>query len=209
MVPKLPLGIADREVESGEHLLSIYQTRSEQVTVAADFLAAGLRNYEQCASIGDEALAQDIRAALAERGLDVHSAMVSGQLVFLVAREFYYDQDQLKLDHIAGLVRDAIDDARRQGYQALRVVGENFGLFSHPDEIEVWAEYEARVNDELRGKPAIALCQYDQMRVPGHLLVNMIKTHPKVVVNGVLHENPFYQEPEAFLRTRPARWQIC
>ena len=209
MVSKFPLGFTDQEVEAGEHLLSIYQTRNEQVSVAADYLAAGLRNNEQCVCIGDESLAQEIRTALGERGIDTASVIVNGQLLFLVAAEFYYDQERLKLDHIAHALHDAIGDALNSGFCALRVVGENFGLFAHPYEVEVWAEYEARINDELKGKPTIALCQYDQMRVPGHLLVNMIKTHPKVVVGGILHDNPFYQEPEVFLRSRPPKWQIC
>jgi hypothetical protein len=37
-------------------------------------------------------------------------------------------------------------------------------------------------------------------RLSGALLMDLLRAHPLTVMNGVLHENPFYTPPETMLR---------
>jgi hypothetical protein len=43
---------------------------------------------------------------------------------------------------------------------------------------------------------------YDLDRFGGELLFSTLKTHPKVLVGGLIHETPFYIPPEEFLAGR-------
>jgi len=40
---------------------------------------------------------------------------------------------------------------------------------------------------------------YDMSRMSGSLVMDLLRAHPLTVVNGVLHENPFYTPPELML----------
>ena len=51
----------------------------------------------------------------------------------------------------------------------------------------------------MAGLPAVLLCLYDLQRFGAEVLVDSLRTHPMVVVDGGLHDNPYYIEPGAFL----------
>ncbi len=59
--------------------------------------------------------------------------------------------------------------------------------------------YEAELNRFLPRYPQVVLCLYDVERFGGELVVDMLKTHPKVLLNGMLLDNPYYIEPDEFL----------
>ena len=46
------------------------------------------------------------------------------------------------------------------------------------------------------------LCLYDLDRFDGDVLVDILKTHPKVLVGGMVLDNPYYLEPAEFLAAR-------
>ena len=64
-------------------------------------------------------------------------------------------------------------------------------------------EYEAKANDAwLRqdGPVNPAICTYDLRRFRGDIVVDVMRTHPLIIIGGVLQENPFFVPPEEFLR---------
>jgi hypothetical protein len=48
----------------------------------------------------------------------------------------------------------------------------------------------------------VILCLYDIDRFGGGIVVDMLKTHPRVLLGGAVLENPFYLSPDEFLATR-------
>jgi hypothetical protein len=56
--------------------------------------------------------------------------------------------------------------------------------------------YESRINSLRPGYRYVAACLYDIGRFGGETLVQMLKTHPKVLMSGTLFENPYYLQPE-------------
>jgi MEDS: MEthanogen/methylotroph, DcmR Sensory domain len=98
-----------------------------------------------------------------------------------------------------------IQEHATTGRPPLRFVGQMDWIFSSPPGIEQLVSYEASVNDLLvRGKTP-AICVYDVRRLSGSLLMDLMRAHPLTVVNGVLHENPFYTPAEELLRELEGR----
>jgi hypothetical protein len=62
--------------------------------------------------------------------------------------------------------------------------------------------YEAKLNRLLPRFPQVVLCLYELDRFDGEVLVDVLKTHPKVLLGGILLDNPYYLEPEEFLASR-------
>ena len=48
------------------------------------------------------------------------------------------------------------------------------------------------------------LCLYDLDRFSGEVMVNIVKTHPQVLIQGILVENPYYLGPDEFLAVSAA-----
>jgi hypothetical protein len=48
----------------------------------------------------------------------------------------------------------------------------------------------------------VILCLYELDQFSGEVLVDVLKTHPKVLLGGMVLDNPYYLEPDEFLATR-------
>jgi hypothetical protein len=68
--------------------------------------------------------------------------------------------------------------------------------------VEELCSYEAKVNWVAPRYPQILLCLYDLDRFSGELVIDVVMTHPKVLINNMVVENPFYVKPEEFLARR-------
>jgi hypothetical protein len=45
----------------------------------------------------------------------------------------------------------------------------------------------------------VVLCLYDLDGMGAEVLMQALRTHPAVIVDGTIHENPYYIEPSRFL----------
>jgi hypothetical protein len=44
------------------------------------------------------------------------------------------------------------------------------------------------------------ICVYDLGKFGGDTVIDIMRTHPMIIIGGILHQNPFFEPPEAFLR---------
>jgi hypothetical protein len=44
------------------------------------------------------------------------------------------------------------------------------------------------------------VCRYDLAKFGGDIVVDIIRTHPMIIVGGILQENPFFVPPNQFLQ---------
>jgi hypothetical protein len=82
----------------------------------------------------------------------------------------------------------------------MRIVGQMGWIFSSPPGIEQLVAYEASVNEVLNRGRTPTVCVYDVRRMSGSLMMDLLRAHPLTVMNGVLHENPFFTPAPQMLR---------
>ena len=44
------------------------------------------------------------------------------------------------------------------------------------------------------------ICTYDLSRFEASVVIDIMRTHPMVIIGGILQENPFYVPPDEMLR---------
>ncbi len=86
------------------------------------------------------------------------------------------------------------------GRPPMRMVGQMGWVFSEPPGIEELVAYEATVNEVLNRGRTPTVCVYDVRRLSGSMMMDLLRAHPLTVMNGVLHENPFYTPADEMLR---------
>ncbi|MES1208162.1 MAG: MEDS domain-containing protein, partial [Pseudomonadota bacterium] len=98
-----------------------------------------------------------------------------------------FDQDRMMtaLDHMIRAHATA-------GHPPMRLVGQMGWVFASPPGIEQLVAYEANVNEILNLGKTPTVCVYDVRKLSGSLVMDLLRAHPLTVMNGVLHENPFY-----------------
>jgi hypothetical protein len=65
--------------------------------------------------------------------------------------------------------------------------------------VDSWLEYETRVNYVVPKYDNPVICTYDLSKFSASLVMDMMRTHPVVIIGEVLQENPFFVPPDQFL----------
>ena len=192
-----------KRLKPRDHLCHIYAMPEEWSAAVTAFLVIGLKQGEKCLNIVDTHTAAQVRALLHEQGVDVTTAEASGQLVIShqtesYTREGFFDPNQM----IAFLVSEA-ETAIAEGYHALRGVGEmSWVLRGYPGSNR-FIEYEAKLNRDFFPKyPMIGLCQYEWQRFDISSVLDVICTHPIMMVGTALFDNPYYVPAAEFLNRK-------
>src|SRR5205085_4644000 len=60
-------------------------------------------------------------------------------------------------------------------------------------------EYETRLNYLLPKYDDPVICTYDLSKFSASVVMDIMRTHPVVIIGGVLQENPFFVPPDQFL----------
>jgi hypothetical protein len=57
-----------------------------------------------------------------------------------------------------------------------------------------------RVNHIWPRSADTVICCYDLAQFGGDIVIDAIRTHPVVIIGGILQQNPFFGPPDEFLR---------
>jgi hypothetical protein len=102
-------------------------------------------------------------------------------------------------------------DTAREGFPLSRIVCQMDWAADDRAHIEDLVEFESRVNAVWRSHDDAVICVYDLAKFGGDTVVDIMRTHPMIIIGGILQQNPFFQPPEEFLRELRERraWQTA
>jgi hypothetical protein len=60
-------------------------------------------------------------------------------------------------------------------------------------------EYETRVNYLIPKYDDTVICTYDLTKFGASVVMDALRTHPVVIIGGLLQENPFFVPPDQLL----------
>ncbi len=198
-----PLGFLDAELSLGSHLCCFYEDSEEQFGVLRPFLINGIRNGEKCINIGTSELSFDIKAALANE-FNVRDLLNRGSLEIFEEVDLRV-KDEFDPKKALRFIKGLVTQARKEGWPSCRIAGEWTWLLETAQDREHWLEFEAMLNMKFSNLPAILICQYNVNEITAHFMMDIMRTHPMVILNGLIYENQYFVEPREFLRGRIGR----
>lgn len=86
----------------------------------------------------------------------------------------------------------------------IRLVADMGWAATQEDVGEQLIEFEARANFLHARHRHVVICAYDTREFDGAFIVDILRTHPMVLIGGLLQENPFFVPPSEFLEERAA-----
>jgi hypothetical protein len=110
----------------------------------------------------------------------------------------YFDSNRT-LELFEGMVKGA----KQQGFPLTRFVTHMEWALKNKERIADLLEYEARANEvweRQEGPFNPVVCTYDLTKFGGDVVVDVMRTHPMIIIGGILQENPFYVPPKQFLQ---------
>ena len=194
-----------RDLRPGEHLCAIHENKSQQLAAAAAFIKGGLERGE-CLYIADGGRPDAIVTILRSHGIDVEVVRSAGRLTISDKREYLrngrFDPDEM-IRFLAESYRDAVSK-----YSGFRFGGEMTWILGGGLEVERLIEYEAKLNDFTRRRRTSILCQYFRPNFDDETILNVLHTHPLVIHQQFMAENPYYIPPREFFGKNVVRLQV-
>lgn len=176
------------------HACAFVMDPAEERAVIDPFLVEGMHRGEKAVYIVDPEHRADHQARLAAAAPGPNLLEVTTwNDAHLKGGSFDQDRMMTALDR-------TIREHAATGRPPMRLVGQMGWVFSSPPGIEQLVAYEASVNEVLNRGKTPTVCVYDVRRLSGSLVMDLLRAHPLTVMNGVLHENPFYTPAEEMLR---------
>lgn len=197
MRPSVHLGFFDRSVPIGSHICVFYSDPATRDEVVMPFLAQGLRTGEKCICVLASLGPQEVLARLGHH-VDLDLSAEREQLDLATPADAYLPTGKFAPDDMFSFWKETATAAQAADYGIARAVGEM------PRELDAdgrqqFMRYEARLTDFIADLPALILCLYDLRLSGGEVLMDVLRTHPMVIVDGMLHDNPYYVLPETLL----------
>jgi len=195
---RVALGVGGLEAEPGDHICGVFSGEQERDQVLIPFLQAGLASGDKCICVVDGTAPGEIVAALGPTG-EAAALTTSKQLEVIGASDLYLRSGRFSADEVIGSWKAAISDAMYAGqFDAVRVVE----TWSRRDVIPDMNELlmlESEMNRYLPLYPQVVMCLYDMDQFGSGALVNLVMTHPRMLVGGMVIENPYYLTPDEVL----------
>jgi hypothetical protein len=184
-------------LDADGHVCAFFHSEDEGYRVLMPFIKEGFDHGERACHIVNPARRDEHRRRLADAGIDVAGAEASGRLVVLDWSQTYLEGGHFDQGRLMSQLAVSRDEGRRLGYARTRYVAHMEWALEQGNLHEL-AVYEATTNlAPMNGN--VAICVYQVPLWSGQVLLRALRTHPLVILGGILHENPFYQPPAAAL----------
>jgi hypothetical protein len=203
------LQCAGISIGAHRHICAFFNGLDEEHRVLGSFYKDGFDRGEKATHIVPAENREEYLKRLAEAGIDVQRMMQTGQLEVLPWTDMYVRDHRFDQDAMLASVEKLIQSGTGAGYARTRLVGHHMDwLFLDQSAVENLVEYEARLNGLLSKYDDPVVCNYDSSKFGASVALDILRTHPLVIIGGLLRENPFFVPPEQFLDEMRERWSL-
>ena len=195
-----PIRFAGSELGAHRHICGFFRNPEEEYHLLLPFIKEGFEGGEKAFHVIDPKLREDHLRRLDSAGINVPEAEKSGQFELCNWEQMYLREGCFDQDRMLALWRDVLVAAGQRGFPGTRLVAHMEWALQDHEGVSDLLEYEARFNLlHLADRDAV-ICTYDLTRFSGDVIMGVLRTHPMVILGGVLQENPFFVPPDQFLQ---------
>ncbi len=198
-------GFGGVDLQPGDHLCGFYFGEAERDVLLLPYLTAGLRDGDKCLGVVDSTKPARVLARLSEAigDVDVAACLASKQLELWPSEGTYLRSGDFEPDAMMAFWEAHVAAATGEGgYGFARVVGEMSWLARVGLDRKRLLYYESSAHRFAPRYPQSLLCLYDMSKLGSGILFDLLKTHPKLLLGGLVLENPHYLTPEELATQR-------
>ena len=205
-----PISIAGSPLGEVRHVCAFFANDDEEYRVLLPFIRDGLLCGDKSVQVVNPEQRQEHLHRLAAAGVDTAAHELSGQLHIQNNTDVYLRDGRFDQDRMLATFEQMADSSRTvEGFPMSRVICRMDWMCGDDARIADVIEFESRVNDVWRRYDDAVICTYHLAKFSGDAVIDIMRTHPLVIIGGLLQRNPFFTQPEEFLREyrgrRPGR----
>jgi hypothetical protein len=181
------------------HICAFFNSTDEQHRVLRSFVTDGFDRGDKAFHYVDPARWDEHLAWLADEGIDVPEATGIGQLDVRRWQDAPLRGGGFHLEPWLASFEEILRSGQAGGYEQIRVMGHMEWALTELPGVEGLMEYETRVNQIISRYEDTVVCTYDLTKFGADIVIHALRTHPLVIIGGLLQENPFFVPPERLL----------
>jgi hypothetical protein len=195
-----PISLAGSQLGETRHVCAFFNSEEEEYRVLLPFIKDGFECGDKAVHVVNPGQHRDHLQRLAAVGIDPAAAEQKGQFELLTNTEAYLRDGRFDQDRMLEAFERLASGNATGGFPLSRIVCRMDWAVEDQSHIDNLVEFESRVNEVWRRHDDAVICTYHLSKFGGDTVMDIMRTHPLVIIGGILQQNPFFVPPEEFLR---------
>jgi len=194
-----PIPFAGAQLDQARHVCAFFNSEEEEYSVLLPFIRDGFDcGHKAVHVVSSDRYGRHLKR-LTNAGIDTAAAEHSGQFDLRINTDVYLQDGQFDQDRMLEMFERIASGSADNSYPLSRIVCQMEWASQNRSCIDDLIEFEARVNDVWCRHDDAVICVYDLAKFSGDTVVDVMRTHPMIIVGGILQQNPFFVPPQEFL----------
>jgi hypothetical protein len=194
-----PIPFAGSQLDQTRHVCAFFHSADEEYRVLLPFIKDGFQCGHKAIHVVNPDQRQDHLERLDEIGIDVAAAQQSGQLELCINKDVYLPDGRFDPDRMISAFEQLASGNSGGEYPLSRICCRMDWAIKGQSHVDDVIEFESRVNDVWLRHEDVVICTYHLEQFRGDEVIDIMRTHPMVIIGGILQQNPFYIPPDEFL----------
>jgi MEDS: MEthanogen/methylotroph, DcmR Sensory domain len=195
-----PIPFAGSELGETRHVCAFFNSEEEQYRVLLPFIKDGFACGDKAVHVVNPDQRHSHLQRLTAAGIDATAAERSGQFELKTNIDAYLRNGRFDQDRMIATFEQLASGTASAGYRLSRIVCQMDWAADGQSHLDDLVQFESRVNDVWCRHDDAVICVYDLAKFGGDTVVDIMRTHPMIIIGGILQHNPFFVPPNEFLR---------
>jgi hypothetical protein len=193
------LKVAGGTLGQHRHVCAFFNSMDEQHRVLRSFIVDGFDQGDKAFHLVDPERREEHLRRLADAGINLQEAMGTGQLEVRPWQDGPLHGGRFDQDTWLASFEQVLRSGPAAGFGQTRFLAHmEWALVDLPG-VEDLIEFETHVNRVVPKYDDTVICTYDLTKFGANVVIDALRTHPVVIIGGLLQENPFFVPPDQFL----------
>ncbi len=194
-----PISFAGSELGDQRHVCAFFNNDDEEYRTLLPFIKDGFECGHKAVHVLNPDQHQDHLQRLAAAGIEPAAAQRNEQLELRTNTEVYLPDGRFDQDRMLRIFEQLASGNAGGRFPLSRICCRMDWAVQDRSHVDDVIEFEARVNNVWHRHEDAVICTYHLGQFGGDAVIDIMRTHPMVIVGGILQHNPFYVPPEEFL----------
>jgi hypothetical protein len=195
-----PISFAGSELGEHRHVCAFFNSAEEEYRVLLPFIKDGFELGHKAVHVVNPNQHHDHLQRLVAAGIDPAAAQKTEQLQIRIDTEVYLPDGHFDQDRMIEVFEQLASGNANGAFPLSRICCRMDWAVEDRSRVDDVIEFEARVNEVWNHHDDAVICTYHLGQFGGDAVIDIMRTHPMVIIGGVLQQNPFFVPPDEFLR---------
>lgn len=195
-----PIPFAGSQLRETRHVCAFFNSEEEEYRVLLPFIQDGFRRGDKAVHVVNPGQEESHLRRLATAGIDTATAGRQGQFELRTNSEAYIRDGHFDKERMLEVFEQLASGNAPGGFPLSRIVCRMDWVTEQGSYADDVVEFESRVNQVWDRHEDAVICTYHLGKFGGDTVIDIMRTHPMVIIGGLLQHNPFYTPPEEFMR---------